>query len=52
MDFLWNCVYGGSGLGLVIVKKVFDFYYGEIKVESEEGKGIEFIVCMLNYEEK
>ncbi|PEP14288.1 envelope stress sensor histidine kinase HitS [Bacillus wiedmannii] len=47
-----NRTYGGSGLGLAIVKKVLDLHQGEIKVESEEGKGTEFIVCIPNYEEK
>ncbi|HGA0510739.1 TPA: envelope stress sensor histidine kinase HitS [Bacillus pacificus] len=47
-----NRAYGGSGLGLAIVKKVLDLHQGEIKVESEEGKGTEFIVCIPNYEEK
>ena len=41
-----NRAYGGSGLGLAIVKKVLDLHHGEIKVESEEGKGTEFIVRM------
>ncbi|PEF44458.1 two-component sensor histidine kinase [Bacillus cereus] len=39
-----NRAYGGSGLGLPIVKKVLDLHQGEIKVESEEGSGTEFIV--------
>ncbi|MFU2031602.1 envelope stress sensor histidine kinase HitS [Bacillus wiedmannii] len=47
-----NRTYGGSGLGLAIVKKVLDLHQGEIKVESEEGNGTEFIVCIPNYEEK
>ncbi|WP_142337331.1 envelope stress sensor histidine kinase HitS [Bacillus sp. AFS059628] len=47
-----NRAYGGSGLGLAIVKKVLDLHHGEIKVESEEGKGTEFIVRMPNHEEK
>ncbi|MED2186209.1 envelope stress sensor histidine kinase HitS [Bacillus wiedmannii] len=47
-----NRAYGGSGLGLAIVKKVLDLHQGEIKVESEEGNGAEFIVCIPNYEEK
>ncbi|WP_249727746.1 ATP-binding protein, partial [Bacillus paralicheniformis] len=44
--------YGGSGLGLAIVKKLLDLHQGEIKVESEEGKGTEFIVRIPNYKEK
>ncbi|MFE9079114.1 envelope stress sensor histidine kinase HitS [Bacillus mobilis] len=47
-----NRAYGGSGLGLAIVKKVLDLHQGEIKVESEEGNGTEFIVCIPKYEEK
>uniref|UniRef100_UPI0028A27E48 envelope stress sensor histidine kinase HitS n=1 Tax=Bacillus luti TaxID=2026191 RepID=UPI0028A27E48 len=47
-----NRTYGGSGLGLAIVKKVLDLHQGEIKVESEEGSGTEFIVCIPKYEEQ
>ncbi|MGZ7147765.1 envelope stress sensor histidine kinase HitS [Bacillus sp. BC08] len=47
-----NRAYGGSGLGLAIVKKVVDLHQGEIKVESEEGNGTEFIVCIPKYEER
>ncbi|MCH4566683.1 envelope stress sensor histidine kinase HitS [Bacillus sp. ES1-5] len=47
-----NRTYGGSGLGLAIVKKVLDLHQGKIKVESEEGNGTEFIVCIPKYEEK
>ncbi|HDR7785560.1 TPA: two-component sensor histidine kinase, partial [Bacillus wiedmannii] len=47
-----NRTYGGSGLGLAIVKKVLDLHQGKIKVESEEGNGTEFIVCIPNSEEK
>ncbi|MFV0946098.1 two-component sensor histidine kinase [Bacillus pacificus] len=47
-----NRAYGGSGLGLAIVKKVLDLHQGEIKVESEEGSGTEFIVRIPNYEEE
>ncbi|HDR4733277.1 TPA: two-component sensor histidine kinase, partial [Bacillus cereus] len=47
-----NRAYGGSGLGLAIVQKVLDLHRGEIKVESEEGNGTEFIVCIPKYEEK
>ncbi|PGZ74110.1 envelope stress sensor histidine kinase HitS [Bacillus sp. AFS029637] len=45
-----NRTYGGSGLGLAIVKKVLDLHQGEIKVESEEGNGTEFIVRIPKYE--
>lgn len=34
--------YGGSGLGLSITKKIINMMNGEIKVESELGKGSKF----------
>lgn len=34
----------GTGLGLSICKKIVDLYKGAIRVESELGKGAEFIV--------
>ncbi len=36
--------YGGTGLGLTIVKKIVGLMQGEIKVESELDKGSKFIV--------
>jgi two-component system phosphate regulon sensor histidine kinase PhoR len=35
---------GGSGLGLAIVKHVLNHHHAELKVESELGKGSEFII--------
>ncbi len=37
---------GGTGLGLSIVKHIVNFYGGRIQVESEIGKGSEFIVVL------
>lgn len=35
---------GGSGFGLMIVKKIIDEHKGEITVESEPGHGAKFVV--------
>ncbi|MBD2858584.1 response regulator [Spongiibacter sp. KMU-158] len=38
--------YGGTGLGLVIVKRIIEQMHGEIGVESETGKGALFWVSL------
>ena len=35
---------GGTGLGLSIVKHIVNLYNGDIRVDSEPGKGTEFII--------
>lgn len=39
---------GGTGLGLAIVKHLMDALHGEIRVESEEGRGTTFILVFPN----
>lgn len=37
---------GGTGLGLSIVKHIAQLYGGSVRVESEEGKGSDFIITL------
>jgi len=39
-------ILGGSGLGLAICKWIVELHKGEIRVESEEGKGSEFTMVL------
>ncbi|MCB1839403.1 MAG: response regulator [Alphaproteobacteria bacterium] len=39
--------YGGTGLGLTIVTELIEMMHGAIRVESEEGKGSQFIFNLL-----
>jgi len=36
--------YGGTGMGLAVAKQIINMHKGDIKVESEVGKGSRFIV--------
>jgi signal transduction histidine kinase len=36
----------GSGLGLAITKRIIDYHGGQIRVESESGKGATFIITL------
>lgn len=38
--------YGGTGLGLVISKKIIDLHGGTITIQSEKGQGSTFIVSL------
>ncbi|CAL67996.1 hybrid sensor histidine kinase/response regulator [Christiangramia forsetii] len=38
--------FGGSGLGLAITKRLTELLEGKIKVNSEQGKGSEFIITI------
>ncbi len=37
---------GGSGIGLAIVKAIVEAHRGDIRVDSEPGKGSTFIVIL------
>jgi len=39
-------MYDGSGMGLAIVKQIAALHQGDIRVESEPGKGTTFIVTL------
>ncbi|MNJ62872.1 Alkaline phosphatase synthesis sensor protein PhoR [compost metagenome] len=41
-----NRNFGGSGLGLSIVKKIVDLHSGVIQVQSEPGKGTEVTITL------
>ncbi|GIP26597.1 hypothetical protein J23TS9_17270 [Paenibacillus sp. J23TS9] len=38
--------YGGSGMGLAIVKQIISLHQGDIRVESEPGQGTTFFVTL------
>jgi signal transduction histidine kinase/CheY-like chemotaxis protein len=39
----------GTGLGLAIVREIVDRHGGQVSVESQEGQGSEFVVCLPAY---
>ncbi|MFB6319450.1 PAS domain S-box protein [Saccharicrinis sp. FJH54] len=45
-------LYGGTGIGLAIVKKLVDMMQGEIILESEKGKGASFYIYLPLRREK
>ena len=38
--------FGGTGLGMAITKNIVDMMGGTIKVQTAQGKGSEFIICL------
>jgi signal transduction histidine kinase len=46
VDSSMTRAYGGTGLGLVIVKHIIDAHKGKIKVKSKIGEGSEFVFSL------
>ncbi len=44
VDMSFTRAYGGSGIGLSLVKSLVEKHGGKISVNSEPGKGSEFII--------
>lgn len=44
--------FGGTGLGLMICKRLVDLFAGEIKLNSEKDKGTEVVFTLLNIEKQ
>ncbi len=42
----WSTKPGGTGLGLAIAQRIIEEHKGEIRVESKEGEGTTFLVCL------
>lgn len=40
-------VYGGTGIGLALCKKIAEQHHGDIRVESVEGEGTTFIISIM-----
>lgn len=40
---------GGYGIGTMIMQHVMELHGGELKIDSEKGKGTEIIFCIPNY---
>ena len=45
-DLFYSTKESGTGLGLPITKRIIDMHNGEIRIQSQEGKGSTFSIVL------